>query len=61
MSNNYMRRSLVYGVREHRINQDIGSVESVRSGISEVQEETQKGNVYMNGKHRKAESERNNK
>ena len=40
---------------------NIGSAESARLGISEVQMETQQGNVYMNGKHRKAESERNKK
>ena len=52
MSNNYMKKSLIYGVREHSINQDIGSVEEAWAGISEVQAETQQGNVYMNGKHR---------
>ena len=31
---------------------NIGSVESVKSGITEVQMETQQGNVYMNGEHR---------
>ena len=52
MSNNYMKRSLIYGVRKYSINQNVRSAEEVRMGISEVQAETQQGNVYMNGKHR---------
>ena len=47
-----MKKSLIYGVREHSINQNVGSSEKARMGISEVQAETQQGNVYMNGKHR---------
>ena len=47
-----MKASLIYGVREHSINQNFGSAEKVRVGISEVRMETQQGNVYMNGKHR---------
>ena len=47
-----MKVSLIYGVRDHSINQDVGSVKEVRTGISEVRVETQQGNVYMNGKHR---------
>ena len=61
MLNNYMERSLIYRIREHSINQNLGSAESARSGISEVRMGTQQGNVYMNGKHRKAGSERYNK
>ena len=61
MSNKYMKNILIYGFREHSINQNIRSVEDVRVGISEVQVETQQGNVYMNGKHRYAGLERNNK
>ena len=45
----HVKKSLIYEVREHRINQNLGSAESVRLGISEVQMETQQGNVYMNG------------
>ena len=30
MSNNYMKKSLIYGVRKHSINWNIGSVESAR-------------------------------
>ena len=52
MSNNYMKKSLIYGVKEHSINQNVGSAEDARMGISEVRVETQQGNVYMNGKHR---------
>ena len=47
-----MKASLIYGVRDHSINQDVGSVKEGRTGILEVQVETQQGNVYMNGKHR---------
>ena len=47
-----MKESLIYGVREHSINQNVGSAEEVRTGILEVRTETQQGNVYMNGKHR---------
>ena len=52
MSNNYMKANLIYGVRDHSINQDVGSVKEARMGISEVWAETQQGNVYMNGEHR---------
>ena len=52
MLNNYMKKSLIYGVREHSINQNVGSAEEARMGISVVRSETQQGNVYMNGKHR---------
>ena len=52
MSNNYMKASLIYGVRDHSINQDVGSGKEARTGISEEQMEIQQGNVYMNGKHR---------
>ena len=52
MSDSYMKKSLIYGVREHNINQNIGSAEDVWEEVSEVQVETQQGNVYMNGKHR---------
>ena len=27
MSNNYMKKNLIYGVREHSINQNIGSMD----------------------------------
>ena len=47
-----MKASLIYGVRDHSINQDVGSVREARTEISEVRVETQKGNVYMNGEHR---------
>src|SRR5882724_8243582 len=47
MWNNYMKASLIYGVRDHSINQDVGSGKEVRTGISEVRAETQQGNVYM--------------
>ena len=47
-----MKKSLIYGVSEHSINQNIGSAEDARAGILEVRVETQQGNVYMNGKHR---------
>ena len=30
MSNNYMKKSLIYGVREHSINQNVGSAEEAR-------------------------------
>ena len=46
MSNNYRKASLIYGVRDHSINQDLGSGKEARMGISEVQAETQQGNVY---------------
>ena len=52
MSNNHMKKSLIYRVKEHSINQNLRSAESVRMEISEVRVETQQGNVYMNGKHR---------
>ena len=42
MSNNYMKKSLIYSVRENSINQNLGSAESVRLGISEVQTEYSK-------------------
>ena len=47
-----MKKCLIYGVREHSINQNFGSAEEVRMVISEVRAEKQQGNVYMNGKHR---------
>ena len=47
-----MKKSLIYRVREHRINQNLRSAESARLGILEVWTETQQGNVYMNGEHR---------
>ena len=40
---------------------NIRSAEVTMLGIMEMPMETQQGNVYMNGKHRKAGSERNNK
>ena len=46
------KASLIYGVRDHSINQDVGSAKGARTGISEVRVETQQGNVYMNGEHR---------
>src|SRR5882724_11892279 len=47
MSNNYMKAGLIYGVRDNSINQDLGRGKEARTGISEVQAETQQGNVYM--------------
>src|SRR5882724_5024809 len=47
MSNNYMKMGLIYGVRYHSINQDLGRGKEARTGISEVRAETQQGNVYM--------------
>jgi len=61
MSNNYMKRSLIYGVRDivlFRIS-EVWKVQGL--GVMEMQRRTQQGNVYMNEKHRKAESENNNK
>ena len=39
-----MKKSLIYRVREHSINQNIGSAEDAWAGILEVQVETQQGN-----------------
>ena len=43
MSNNYMKKSLIYGVKEHSINQNVGSAEEVRTRISEVQKMRERG------------------
>ena len=59
MLNIYIQ-SLIYRVREHSINQGVGSIESARSGITELQKRNTARQCYMNGKHRKAESERYN-
>ena len=56
-----MKVGLIYGVRYHSIKQDLGRGKAARTEISEVRAETQQGNLYMNGKHRWAGSERNNK
>ena len=61
MSNIYIQRSLIYGVREHSINQEIRSMKSARSEVKETRRRIQQGDVYMNGQHRKAELERYNK
>ena len=45
MSNNYMKKSLIYGVREHSINQEIWSTESARLGVMEMRRRTQQGGV----------------
>ena len=47
-----MKVGLIYGVRDHSINQDLGSGNEARTGILEVRVETQQGNVYMKGEHR---------
>ena len=44
-----MKAGLIYRVRDHSINQDLGRGEEARTGRSEVRAETQQGNVYMNG------------
>src|SRR5882724_7897882 len=46
MSNNYMKAGLIYGVRYHSINQDLGRGKEARTEISEVRAETQQGNEY---------------
>ena len=61
MSNNYMKRSLIYGIGDIALFKNIRNVESARSRIMEMQRRTQQGNVYMNEKHSKAESESDNK
>jgi len=47
-----MKAGLIYGVRYHSINQDLGRGKEARTGILEVRAETQQGNVYMKGEHR---------
>ena len=49
MSNTYIGSSLIYWNRE----------QSIRLGVSEVQERNTGMRCYMNGRHRKAESDRN--
>jgi len=40
---------------------DVGSARGVRVGVTEVQKETQQGEVYINKEHREVGSERNKK
>jgi len=49
MSNTYIGGSLIYGKGE----------QSIKLGVSEVQERNTGMQCYMNGRHRKAESDRN--
>ena len=49
MSNTYIGGSLIYGNRE----------QGIRSRVSEVQERNTGMQCYMNGRHRKAELDRN--